>query len=61
MLWKRKISEDFNFFGQGTARTSGWKFIYRGLLEPRGEQDMPYNVAWIKTLISLSFCLGVNQ
>ena len=37
MLWKRKISEDFNFFGQGTARTSGWKFIYRGLFNPRGE------------------------
>ncbi|KDR80661.1 hypothetical protein GALMADRAFT_241020 [Galerina marginata CBS 339.88] len=34
-VWKRKLSEDFNFSGQGTARTSGWKFIYRGLFKPR--------------------------
>ncbi|KAF8966329.1 regulator of chromosome condensation 1/beta-lactamase-inhibitor protein II [Flammula alnicola] len=35
-LWKGKLSEDFNFSGQGTARTSGWKFIYKGLFKPRG-------------------------
>lgn len=35
-LWKRKLQSDFNFSGQGTARTSGWKFIYRGLSKPRG-------------------------
>ncbi|PPQ78400.1 hypothetical protein CVT25_011623 [Psilocybe cyanescens] len=34
-LWKYKLSEDFNFSGQGTARTSGWKSIYRGLFKPR--------------------------
>ncbi|KAF8906226.1 hypothetical protein CPB84DRAFT_426868 [Gymnopilus junonius] len=34
-LWKRKLFEDFNFTGQGTARTNGWKFIYRGLFDPR--------------------------
>ncbi|KAF4611294.1 hypothetical protein D9613_006938 [Agrocybe pediades] len=36
-LWKHKLSEDYNFSGEGTARTSGWKFIYRGLFKPRGE------------------------
>ncbi|TFK39864.1 regulator of chromosome condensation 1/beta-lactamase-inhibitor protein II [Crucibulum laeve] len=35
MLWKRKLESDFNFTGTGTARTSGWKFIYRGLFKPR--------------------------
>ncbi|KAF8159521.1 regulator of chromosome condensation 1/beta-lactamase-inhibitor protein II [Crassisporium funariophilum] len=34
-FWKRKLQEDFNFTGEGTARTSGWKFIYRGLFKPR--------------------------
>ncbi|EIN09593.1 RCC1/BLIP-II [Punctularia strigosozonata HHB-11173 SS5] len=34
-LWKRKLAQDFNFTGQGTARTSGWKFIYRGLRKPK--------------------------
>jgi SCF-associated factor 1 len=33
-LWKRKLQADFNFDGAGTARTSGWKFIYKGLLKP---------------------------
>lgn len=35
IIWKRKLLEDFNFSGEGTARTSGWKFIYRGLAHPR--------------------------
>ena len=35
LFWKRKIQEDFNFSGTGTARTSGWKFIYRGLSNPK--------------------------
>ncbi|KAF9482577.1 RCC1/BLIP-II [Pholiota conissans] len=34
-IWRHKVLEDFNFSGQGTARTSGWKFIYRGLFKPR--------------------------
>jgi SCF-associated factor 1 len=34
-LWKRKLLEEFNFSGEGTARTSGWKFIYRGLSRPQ--------------------------
>jgi SCF-associated factor 1 len=34
-FWKRKLQLDFNFSGHGTARTSGWKFIYRGLSNPR--------------------------
>jgi SCF-associated factor 1 len=35
LFWKRKLEQDFNFTGAGTARTSGWKFIYRGLTKPR--------------------------
>jgi len=35
LFWKRKLEQDFNFSGAGTARTSGWKFIYRGLAKPR--------------------------
>ncbi|KAH6915918.1 regulator of chromosome condensation 1/beta-lactamase-inhibitor protein II [Coprinopsis sp. MPI-PUGE-AT-0042] len=34
-VWKRKLQADFNFTGEGTARTSGWKTIYRGLWKPR--------------------------
>jgi SCF-associated factor 1 len=34
-FWKRKLLSDFNFSGIGTARTSGWKFIYKGLRNPR--------------------------
>lgn len=33
------MSEDYNFFGQGTARTNGWRLIYKGLFKPRGEFD----------------------
>ncbi|KIM44654.1 hypothetical protein M413DRAFT_442608 [Hebeloma cylindrosporum] len=42
MLWKRKISEDFNFFGQGTARTSGWNEKANGRL---GLSHIPRSVA----------------
>ncbi|KIY71850.1 RCC1/BLIP-II protein [Cylindrobasidium torrendii FP15055 ss-10] len=34
-FWKRKCDADFNFSAAGTARTSGWKFIYSGLSKPR--------------------------
>lgn len=34
------MREDFNFDGSGTARRSGWKFIYRGLYKPRGKLSM---------------------
>ncbi|KIJ20926.1 hypothetical protein PAXINDRAFT_106772 [Paxillus involutus ATCC 200175] len=34
-FWKRKIQKDFNFSDEDSARTSGWKFIYRGLVHPR--------------------------
>lgn len=34
-FWKLRVKEDYNFTGAGTARTSGWKFIYRGLYHPR--------------------------
>ncbi|KIY53369.1 RCC1/BLIP-II protein [Fistulina hepatica ATCC 64428] len=35
VLWKRRLLDDFNFSGAGTARTSGWKFIYKGLSSPQ--------------------------
>ncbi|PPQ63813.1 hypothetical protein CVT24_009808 [Panaeolus cyanescens] len=34
-LWRRKLVEDFNFTGESTARTSGWKFIYSRLSNPK--------------------------
>ncbi|KAK0501399.1 regulator of chromosome condensation 1/beta-lactamase-inhibitor protein II [Armillaria luteobubalina] len=34
-FWKLKCQSDFNFSGAGTARTSGWKFIYSRLFKPR--------------------------
>ncbi|KAF7356571.1 SCF-associated factor 1 [Mycena venus] len=35
LLWHRRLQTDFNFSGAGTARVSGWKFIYRGLFNPK--------------------------
>jgi len=34
-FWKRKLQQDFNFSDEGTARSTGWKFIYQGLSRPR--------------------------
>ena len=34
-FWKRKLAADYNFTGLGTARTSGWKFLYRRLRTPQ--------------------------
>lgn len=34
-FWKRKLEEDFNFTDPSTARTSGWKVIYKGLSHPK--------------------------
>jgi SCF-associated factor 1 len=34
-FWKRKLAGDYNFTGLGTARTSGWKFLYRSLRTPQ--------------------------
>ncbi|TEB36688.1 RCC1/BLIP-II [Coprinellus micaceus] len=34
-IWKRKLVADFNYTGAGTARTNGWKVIYRGLHRPK--------------------------
>ena len=33
-FWKRKCLDDFNFHSGETARTSGWKVLYRGLFRP---------------------------
>ena len=64
-LWKRKVSEDYNFFGQGTARTNGWKLIYKGLFKPRGELDKCTQVDLLTSLSSLlslqSLCGGKSQ
>ena len=35
MLWKVKCFQDFNFTGLRTARKSGWKFMYKGLSNPK--------------------------
>ncbi|KAF7309831.1 RCC1/BLIP-II protein [Mycena indigotica] len=35
LLWQRRLKSDFNFSGAGTARTSGWKFIYRNMYNPK--------------------------
>lgn len=34
-FWKRKLAADYNFTGLGTARTNGWKFLYRRLRTPQ--------------------------
>lgn len=34
-IWKRKLDADFNYTGAGTARTSGYKVLYRGLHRPK--------------------------
>ena len=34
-FWKRKLAIDYNFPVLGTARTSGWKFIYQKLRNSR--------------------------
>lgn len=34
-LWKLKCLTDFNFSGSQTSRRSGWKFIYKGLSNPK--------------------------
>ncbi|PCH36203.1 RCC1/BLIP-II [Wolfiporia cocos MD-104 SS10] len=33
--WHRRIQEDFNFSGHETARTSGWKFLYKRFARPK--------------------------
>ncbi|QRW03259.1 RCC1/BLIP-II protein [Ceratobasidium sp. AG-Ba] len=42
-FWKRKTEAEYNFSGAGSARTSGFKHVYRGLRHPRvfvwGESD----------------------
>lgn len=34
-FWKLKCDTEFNFTGLGTARKTGWKFIYKGLTKPK--------------------------
>ncbi|KAI0692434.1 regulator of chromosome condensation 1/beta-lactamase-inhibitor protein II [Cytidiella melzeri] len=34
-FWKRRLLIDYNFSGNDTARTTGWKFIYRRLAKPK--------------------------
>ncbi len=34
-FWKLKCDRDFNFNGRKTARTTGWRIIYKGLSKPK--------------------------
>jgi len=34
-FWKRKTQDEYNFSGAGSARTSGFRHVYRGLRSPR--------------------------
>ena len=34
-FWKRKLQEDYNFPESDTARTTGWKFIYKRVANPK--------------------------
>ncbi|KAI0091641.1 regulator of chromosome condensation 1/beta-lactamase-inhibitor protein II [Irpex rosettiformis] len=34
-FWRRRLLVDYNFSGNDTARTTGWKFIYRRLANPK--------------------------
>ncbi|THV05547.1 RCC1/BLIP-II [Dendrothele bispora CBS 962.96] len=34
-FWRRKLQDEFNFSNAETARTSGWKFIYLRMANPR--------------------------
>jgi SCF-associated factor 1 len=52
MLWKRKLAVDYNFTGSETARTSGWKFIYQRLRNPRV-------FVWGYVIFSFSYVMGV--
>jgi len=35
MFWKLKLESEFNFTSRETARTAGWKAIYRGMRRPQ--------------------------
>lgn len=35
MLWKRRLQQDFNFTNASSARSSGFKFLYRKLNNPK--------------------------
>ena len=60
-FWKRRLESDFNFSGAGTARTSGWKFIYRGLFNPRGAYESYRRIHSAKhNFLCLSLCVGVS-
>ena len=50
-FWRRKLAVDYNFTGSGTARTSGWKFIYRGLRNPR---------VFVWGCVAFSFCYNIR-
>ena len=52
-FWKRRLAVDFNFTGSETARTSGWKFIYKRLRSPRV-------FVWGYVISSLLCCGGVH-
>ncbi|KAF8141567.1 regulator of chromosome condensation 1/beta-lactamase-inhibitor protein II, partial [Boletus edulis] len=72
-FWKRKLQQDFNFSDEGTARSSGWKFIYQGLSHPStyvwgessngrlGSQKFPRsNIRGVPFPVKLRFDSGVR-
>ncbi|KAN0088441.1 Regulator of chromosome condensation 1/beta-lactamase-inhibitor protein II [Tylopilus felleus] len=72
-FWKRKLQQDFNFSTEGTARSTGWKFIYQGLSRPRtfvwgessngrlGRRQFPFsNIADVPFPVELRFDSGVS-
>lgn len=34
-FWQRKLEAEYNFTSRETARTNGWKAIYRGMRRPQ--------------------------
>ena len=51
-FWKRKLAVDYNFTGSGTARTSGQKFIYQRLKNPR---------VFVWGCVTFSFCYSMRR
>ena len=51
-FWKRKLGADYNFTRSGTARTSGRKFIYQRLRNPR---------VFVWGCVTFSFCYAVRH
>jgi len=60
-VWKRRLLEDFNFDGAGTARQTGWKFIYNALYRPRGMWFHRWTLEYTLFVPQNSLRLGVRK